>query len=92
MTGHGHLMPFEQPAKCVEIVLEMLREGLINHFEANETMASSLNKVIIAGAALGGLAAAGCLMKAGFDVEIYEQAAALNEIGAGIQQTRTPCM
>lgn len=26
MTGHGHLMPFEQPAKCVEIVLEMLRE------------------------------------------------------------------
>ena len=26
MTGHGHLMPFERPAKCAEIVLEMLRE------------------------------------------------------------------
>ena len=35
-------------------------------------MASSPYKVIIAGAGLGGLAAAGCLIKAGFDVEIYE--------------------
>ena len=26
MTGHGHLMPFERPAKCAEIVLEMLRD------------------------------------------------------------------
>lgn len=50
-------------------------------------MASSPYKVIIAGAGLGGLAAAGCLIKAGFDVEIYEQATALGEIGAGIQQS-----
>jgi salicylate hydroxylase len=34
---------------------------------------------------LGGLAAAACLLKAGFDVEIYEQAPELGEIGAGIQ-------
>ncbi|MDP2356701.1 MAG: FAD-dependent monooxygenase [Beijerinckiaceae bacterium] len=42
-------------------------------------------KIIVAGAGLGGLAAACCLMKAGHDVEIYEQAAQLGEIGAGIQ-------
>jgi salicylate hydroxylase len=42
-------------------------------------------KVIIAGAGLGGLAAASCLMRAGFDVEVYEQSPALGEVGAGIQ-------
>ncbi len=42
-------------------------------------------KIIIAGAGLGGLAAASCLLKAGFDVEVYEQAPALGEVGAGIQ-------
>ena len=42
-------------------------------------------KIIIAGAGLGGLAAASCLLKAGFDVEVYEQAPALAEVGAGIQ-------
>ena len=39
----------------------------------------------MAGAGLGGLAAASCLMKAGHTVEIYEQAPQLGEIGAGIQ-------
>ena len=43
------------------------------------------NKILIAGAGLGGLAAAGCLLKAGHDVEIYEQAPKLGEVGAGIQ-------
>ncbi len=42
-------------------------------------------KILIAGAGLGGLAAASCLMRAGHDVEIYEQAPQLAEIGAGIQ-------
>jgi len=42
-------------------------------------------KILIAGAGLGGLAAASCLMKEGHDVEVYEQAPALGEIGAGIQ-------
>jgi salicylate hydroxylase len=42
-------------------------------------------KIIIAGAGLGGLAAASCLLKAGYDVEVYEQAPLLGEIGAGIQ-------
>src|SRR4051812_5924673 len=42
-------------------------------------------KILIAGAGLGGLTAASCLMKAGHRVEIYEQAPKLGEIGAGIQ-------
>jgi salicylate hydroxylase len=42
-------------------------------------------KILIAGAGIGGLAAASCLMKAGHDVEIYEQAPELGEVGAGIQ-------
>jgi len=42
-------------------------------------------KILIAGAGLGGLAAASCLMKAGHEVEVYEQAPVLGEVGAGIQ-------
>ena len=42
-------------------------------------------KILIAGAGIGGLSAASCLMKAGHQVEIYEQAPVLSEIGAGIQ-------
>ena len=42
-------------------------------------------KIIIVGAGLGGLAAASCLLKSGFDVQVYEQAPALSEVGAGIQ-------
>src|SRR5262249_268721 len=41
-------------------------------------------RVLIAGAGLGGLSAASCLMKAGHQVEVYEQAPKLGEIGAGI--------
>ena len=42
-------------------------------------------KILIAGGGIGGLAAASCLKIAGHAVEIYEQAPALAEIGAGIQ-------
>lgn len=42
-------------------------------------------KILIAGAGLGGLAAASFLMKEGHDVEVYEQAPQLEEVGAGIQ-------
>lgn len=45
----------------------------------------TVRKILVVGAGLGGLSAASCLMKAGFDVEIYEQAPALGEVGAGIQ-------
>jgi salicylate hydroxylase len=42
-------------------------------------------RVLIAGAGIGGLSAASCLMKAGHQVEIHEQAPELAEVGAGIQ-------
>jgi salicylate hydroxylase len=42
-------------------------------------------RILIAGAGIGGLSAASCLMKAGHDVEIHEQAPQLGEVGAGIQ-------
>jgi salicylate hydroxylase len=42
-------------------------------------------KVAIVGGGIGGLAAALSLLQAGFDVQVYEQAAALGEVGAGIQ-------
>ncbi len=45
----------------------------------------SVSKVLIAGGGLGGLTAAICLMRAGFDVEVYEQAPELGEVGAGVQ-------
>ncbi|MCC2099404.1 MAG: FAD-dependent monooxygenase [Hyphomicrobiales bacterium] len=42
-------------------------------------------KIIIGGAGLGGLAAAACLLMDGHDVDVYEQAPELGEVGAGIQ-------
>jgi salicylate hydroxylase len=42
-------------------------------------------RILIAGAGIGGLTAASCLMKAGHQVEIHEQAPQLAEVGAGIQ-------
>ena len=42
-------------------------------------------RILIAGAGIGGLTAAACLIKAGHDVQIFEQAPELIEVGAGIQ-------
>jgi salicylate hydroxylase len=44
-----------------------------------------VRKIAIAGAGIGGLTAACCLLKAGYNVELFEQAGELSEIGAGIQ-------
>ncbi|RKE68381.1 FAD-dependent monooxygenase [Pseudorhodoplanes sinuspersici] len=41
--------------------------------------------VIIAGAGIGGLTAALALLQRGFDVDVYEQASELREVGAGVQ-------
>ena len=41
--------------------------------------------VIVAGAGLGGLTLALCLVRAGFKVRVLEQAQALGEVGAGVQ-------
>ena len=40
--------------------------------------------VAIIGGGIGGLTAAAMLLRAGFDVQVYEQAKALGEVGAGI--------
>lgn len=42
-------------------------------------------RVVVIGGGIGGLAAALHLLKAGFDVEVYEQSPRIGEIGAGIQ-------
>jgi salicylate hydroxylase len=42
-------------------------------------------RVLIAGGGIGGLAAAAALLQRGVDVEVYEQARELKEVGAGIQ-------
>lgn len=47
-------------------------------------MAAS-KKILIAGGGIGGLTAALCLHDAGVEVEVYERANALTDIGAGIQ-------
>ncbi len=41
--------------------------------------------VLIAGAGIGGLTAALALLQRGYDVDVYEQAPQLMELGAGIQ-------
>ena len=42
-------------------------------------------RILIAGGGIGGLTAALALLQRGFDVDVYEQAGALKEVGAGLQ-------
>lgn len=42
-------------------------------------------RVLIAGGGIGGLTAAAALLQKGIDVEVYEQARELREVGAGVQ-------
>src|SRR5262245_59621340 len=42
-------------------------------------------KVLIAGGGIGGLTAALALAQRGFDVQVYEQAGEVWEVGAGVQ-------
>lgn len=46
---------------------------------------SENRKILIAGGGIGGLTAAACLLSKGYDVQVYEQAPELGEVGAGIQ-------
>ncbi|MBU2289019.1 MAG: FAD-dependent monooxygenase, partial [Gammaproteobacteria bacterium] len=43
------------------------------------------SKILIAGAGLGGLTAALALLRDGHDVQVFEQATQLGEVGAGLQ-------
>lgn len=42
-------------------------------------------RIVIIGAGIGGMTAAGALRQRGFDVQVYERARELGEIGAGLQ-------
>ena len=44
-------------------------------------------RILIAGAGIGGLMTALALAQKGFDVAVYEQAAQLGEVGAGVQMS-----
>jgi len=46
---------------------------------------SGRKRVLIAGAGIGGLAGALALLRRGFDVDIFEKAPMLGEVGAGVQ-------
>ena len=46
---------------------------------------TNATRILISGAGIGGLTAALALLQRGFDVEVYEQAPSLGEIGAGFQ-------
>ncbi|MDB5912613.1 MAG: 3-hydroxybenzoate 6-hydroxylase NagX, partial [Ramlibacter sp.] len=48
-------------------------------------MSSTSLPVLVAGGGIGGLAAALALVRRGFQVQVFEQAAEIGEIGAGIQ-------
>ena len=48
-------------------------------------MAVSDRKIIVVGAGLGGLTLALSLVRAGFEVTVFEQASQLGDVGAGIQ-------
>jgi salicylate hydroxylase len=46
---------------------------------------TTANRIVVIGGGIGGLTTVLALLKRGFDVEVYEQAAQLGEVGAGIQ-------
>lgn len=50
----------------------------------SQTVSPTRPLVLIAGAGIGGLAAAACLLSRGIDCEVYEQAPELKELGAGL--------
>ncbi|MFT5390242.1 MAG: salicylate hydroxylase [Gammaproteobacteria bacterium] len=49
-----------------------------------------MKKVLVIGGGIGGMTAAACLLKRGIDVEVFEQATELGEVGAGIQLSANP--
>ncbi|MDA1098992.1 MAG: FAD-dependent monooxygenase [Proteobacteria bacterium] len=49
-----------------------------------------MKKVLIVGGGIGGMTAAACLLRAGFHVNVFEQAPHLGEVGAGIQLSANP--
>ncbi len=48
-------------------------------------MTAAPRRIAVVGAGVGGLTCALALLRRGFDVQVYEQASALGEVGAGVQ-------
>lgn len=65
----------------------LLNEAASGAFVVRCSEMSRIRRIVIVGAGLGGLAAAVGLRQRGFDVQVYEQAPQLGEIGAGINIT-----
>ena len=59
-----------------------MKEGHYNHPMKSQ---SKNPHILVAGGGLGGLTAALALLKRGYDVDVYEQAPELREVGAGLQ-------
>jgi salicylate hydroxylase len=63
-----------------------LHQAHVTHFHRRaDWRITDAMKIIIAGGGIGGLTAALCLMRAGHQVVVLEQAAELREVGAGLQ-------
>ena len=62
-------------------------ESVVSHSQHTDAERSNMNKphVLIAGAGIGGIVAALALTKRGVRVSLFEQAAELHELGAGVQ-------
>ena len=78
-------------AGCTHVMLELWGEDRIGQlalFSSEVLPAREVSdrlSVGIVGGGIGGLAAALSLLQSGFDVQVYEQAHELGEVGAGIQ-------
>jgi salicylate hydroxylase len=57
---------------------------LLKQARARRMTIARRTSIAIVGGGIGGLTAAASLLRAGFDVQVYEQARALSEVGAGI--------
>ncbi|MCZ7889955.1 MULTISPECIES: FAD-dependent monooxygenase [Rhizobium/Agrobacterium group] len=82
--------PFESyHFTCVEADqcrrFERQHETDASHQESREENLTEKKRILIVGAGIGGLTAAGLLLMDGHDVHVFEQAPELGEVGAGIQ-------
>ena len=57
---------------------------LVKQAQARSMTIARRTSIAIVGGGIGGLPVAASLLRAGFDVQVYEQASALGEVGAGI--------
>ncbi len=54
-------------------------------------MSKQNSRIVIAGGGIAGMSAALALLRRGFDVDVYEQAPELKEVGAGVQISPNGC-